>query len=111
MTEIGEAIAKTIQLVEEEVKAETPIYDQPGWKPMTEDEISRALEQLQGLPGSEMMYLPEFYCKRKGVNFEDANRTMSLKESIEAQKKKPITARERLQAKLEERKKSANSRE
>jgi hypothetical protein len=111
MTEIGEAIAKTIQHVEAEVKAETSIYDQPGWKPMTEDEISRALEQLQGLPGSEMMYLPEFYCKKKGVNFEDANRTMSLKESIEAQKKKPQTARERLQAKLEDRKKSAASRE
>ena len=111
MTEIGETIAKIIQHVEEEVKADTPIYDQPGWKPMTEDEISRALEQLHGLPGSEMMYLPEFYCKKKGVNFEDANRTMSLKESIEAQKKKPLTTRERLQAKLEDRKKSAASRE
>jgi hypothetical protein len=111
MTEIMEAIAKTIQQVEEEVKAETPFYDQPGWKPMTEDQISRALEQLQGLPGSEMMYLPEFYCRKKGVDFEDANRTLSLKESIEAQKRKPVTARERLQAKLEERKKSAASRE
>lgn len=111
MTEIGEGIAKTIQQVEEEVKAETPFYDQPGWKPMTEDQISRALEQLQGLPGAEMMYLPEFYCRKKGVDFEDANRTMSLKESIEAQKRKPVTARERLQAKLEERKRSAISRE
>ena len=83
-----------------------PIYEREGWQPMSEDEISRALEQLQDLPGAEMMYLPEFYCKRKGLSFEGQNRTMSLKEAIEAQKRKPLTTRERLQAKLDDKRKS-----
>lgn len=82
-----------------------PFYEVEGWKPMTEDEIVRALDSLKSLPGAEMMYLPDFYCKRKGIDFETENRTLSLKEAIE--KKKPVSTRERLQARLEERKKSA----
>lgn len=84
-----------------------PVYEREGWRPMSEDEISRALEQLQDLPGAEMMYLPDFYCKRKGISFEDQNRTLSLKEAVEAQKRKPMSTRERLQAKLDDKRKSA----
>jgi hypothetical protein len=84
-----------------------PFFEAESWKPMTADEITRALDELRNLPGAEMLYLPEFYCKRNGLNFEETNRTLSLKEAIESQKRKPVTARERLQAKLEERKKYA----
>jgi hypothetical protein len=82
-----------------------PFYEAEGWKPMTEEQIARALDELSSLPDAGMMYLPEFYCKRKGLQFEDANRSLSLKEAIDCSKK-PKTARERLQGKLEERKKS-----
>ncbi len=84
---------------------EKPIYEREGWKPMTADEIVRALDSLRQLPGSEMMYLPEFYCKDKGIDFEESNRTLSLKEAVE--KKKPLTTKERLQAKLAEKKSQA----
>lgn len=84
---------------------EVPFYEREGWKPMTEDQISRALDELSRLPGAESMYLPDFYCKQKGLNFEETNRTLTLKEVVEKQRK-PATAKERLQAKLEARKKS-----
>jgi hypothetical protein len=86
-----------------------PFYEAEGWKPMSEEQISRALDELSGLPDAQMMYLPEFYCKRKGLQFEDANRALSLKESIEAKKAKPMTTKERLQAKLEARKNSQDT--
>jgi hypothetical protein len=83
---------------------EVPFFEREGWRPMTADQISRALTELSRLPGSECMYLPDFYCAEQGLDFEETNRSPTLKELIE--KKKPATARERLQAKLEARKKS-----
>ena len=89
--------------------AAKPFFEAEGWKPMTEEQITRALDQLSKLPDAEVMHLPEFYCKHAGINFQEANRSLSLKESIEANKaKKPLTTRERLQAKLEARKKSVD---
>ena len=66
---------------------------------MTEEEIAQALESLKDLP--------EGYCKRKGINFEEANRTPSLKEHLQNQeaKRKPLTAKERLRERLERGKK------
>ena len=85
---------------------EVPFFEREGWRPMSADQISRALDELSRLPGSECMYLPDFYCASKGLDFEETNRTPTLKELIEKKKAKPATARERLQAKLEARKKS-----
>ena len=96
----------SLSVVTMEVK---PFYEAEGWKPMTEEEIARALESLKDLPDAHLMYLPEVYCKRKGLDFEEANRTPSLKEHLQNQeaKRKPLTAKERLREKFEARKKAA----
>lgn len=101
MEPVTEAIVSTTT----EASPERPFYEREGWKPMTEEEIARALDSLKGFPDAEMMYLPDFYCKRKGLDFDAENRAPSLKEML--QKPKPVTTKDRLRAKLDERKKLA----
>jgi hypothetical protein len=82
--------------------AEVPFYDKEGWKPMPEELISRVIQHFNSQRDGGIVYLPEFHCKKEGIDFEEANRSLSLKEIIEPKRK--LTTRERLQAKLEERK-------
>jgi hypothetical protein len=85
-------------------ETEKPFYEREDWTPMSEDQITRVIEYFSQRQDGGMVYLPEYLCKKKGIDFEEANRSLTLKEVLEPQRK--LTTRERLQAKLEERKKS-----
>lgn len=87
-------------------ETETPAYEREDWKPMTEDQVSRIIEYFSKGSEGGMVYLPEFMCTAKGIDFEEANRSLTLKEVLEPGARKKMTTRERLQAKLEDRKKS-----
>ena len=85
-------------------ETEKPFYEREDWKPLTEDQIARVIEHFSKSSEGSMVYLPEFICKKEGIDFEEANRSMTLKEVLDP--KRRLTTKERLQAKLEERKKS-----
>lgn len=86
--------------------AEKPFYEREGWRPMSEDNISRIINHFRSQPQGNLVHIPEFICEKEDLNFEETNRSATFKELVSGGKK-PQTARDRLRAKLEERKKSA----
>jgi hypothetical protein len=65
---------------------------------MTKDEISAALEILSKCDDAEVLYLPEFFCNRHGIQYMEE--PLGMKEVLQAQAKQPKTKLELQQERM-----------